>query len=66
MRERMEILTKFWAANGYGSPYMLHIIYIAKFLFRRPRPLIVTSTSPGVGGSLHISSCGTSRSSTRS
>ena len=49
MRERMEILTKFWAANGYGSPYMLHIIYIGEV----PLPvvvlglLIVTSTSPG-------------------
>ncbi len=58
MRERMEILTKFWAANGYGSPYMLHMIYIAKFLFLSSLLglLIVTSTSPGVGGFLHVSS----------
>ena len=31
--ERMRILALHWAENGYGSPRMVHTIYVAKLLF---------------------------------
>ena len=33
LMERMRVLAQHWAANGYGSPRMVHTIYIAKLLF---------------------------------
>jgi len=41
--ERIRVLSRFWSENGFGSPTMLHVIYIAK--------LVVLST---IGGLLII------------
>ena len=30
---RMRILTTDWVDNGFGSPRMVHVIYIAKLIF---------------------------------
>jgi hypothetical protein len=51
LMERLQILTTFWAENGYGSPYMLHAIYVAKFLLISTLGglLVVTLTSPHIG-----------------
>ena len=56
--ERMRTLTTFWAENGYGSPTMLHLIYMAKFVLLSSLGglLVVTLTSPGVGSILDVGS----------
>ena len=33
LMERMRILALNWAENGFGSPHMIHVIYIAKLVF---------------------------------
>ena len=33
LMERMRILTIDWVDNGFGSPRMVHTIYIAKLVF---------------------------------
>ena len=33
LMERMQVLALFWVENGYGSPRMIHTIYVAKLLF---------------------------------
>ncbi|GAB2977488.1 DUF3556 domain-containing protein [Nocardioides montaniterrae] len=57
LNERMRLLTTFWAENGFGSPYMLHAIYIAKFLLMSSLGglLVVTLTSPHIGSILDVS-----------
>ena len=54
--ERMRTLTTFWAENGFGSPFMLHTIYVIKFLLMSTIGglLLVTLTSPGVGSILDV------------
>ena len=31
--ERIRILSRYWAENGFGSPKIFHVIYIVKLLF---------------------------------
>src|SRR5262245_40269505 len=31
--ERIKVLSRYWAENGFGSPRIFHVIYIAKLLF---------------------------------
>lgn len=33
LRDRMRLLALNWAENGFGSPYMVHTIYIVKLIF---------------------------------
>ena len=33
LMERMRILATHWVENGFGSPRMMHAIYIAKLVF---------------------------------
>ncbi|MBV8927644.1 MAG: DUF3556 domain-containing protein, partial [Mycobacteriaceae bacterium] len=33
LMERVQFLTRHWAENGFGSPRMVHAIYIAKLVF---------------------------------
>lgn len=49
--ERMKVLTRFWAENGYGSPLLLHTIYLAKFVLMSSigGMLIITLTTPHIG-----------------
>lgn len=56
LTERMKVLTTFWAEHGYGSPLMLHTIYIAKFVLLSTIGglLVVTLTSPNVGSILDV------------
>ncbi|TNM49510.1 DUF3556 domain-containing protein [Nocardioides albidus] len=55
--ERTRVLTTFWAENGFGSAYKLHLVYIMKFVFMSTIGglLIVTLTSPDIGSILDVS-----------
>ena len=66
LMERMRILAADWADNGFGSPKMVHTIYIAKlvFLYVLGGILVATLTS-GLRRSFMFRSGGTSPSSTR-
>jgi hypothetical protein len=54
--ERMRTLTTFWAENGFGSPYVLHTLYVLKFFVMSSIGglLIITLTSPHIGGILDV------------
>lgn len=56
--ERTQVLTTFWAENGFGSPYKLHLIYVLKLVIISTIGglLVATLTSPGVGSIFDVSS----------
>jgi len=46
LMERMRILALNWAENGFGSPKMVHTVYIAKLvLFYALGAIVVASTT---------------------
>ena len=66
LMERMRILALNWAENGFGSPKMVHTVYIAKLVFFYALGGVVVATRPrGCPRSGMSPSGGTSRSSTR-
>ncbi|WP_181807341.1 DUF3556 domain-containing protein [Streptomyces shenzhenensis] len=49
--ERVKVMTGFWAGNGFGSPWVLHLIYIAKLVgFSAVGGLLVVTATSDVGG----------------
>ena len=56
LMERMRILALNWAENGFGSPRMVHTIYIAKlvFFYALGGVLVATLTS-GLPAFWHVS-----------
>ena len=66
LMERMRILATDWAENGFGSPQMIHTIYMLKLVvfFALGGITIATATS-GLPAFWHVANGGTSRSSTR-
>jgi hypothetical protein len=56
LMERVRILATSWAEGGFGSPKMIHTIYIVKllFFFILGGIVIATATSPGVPAFWHV------------
>ena len=44
LMERMRILALNWAENGFGSPKMVHTVYIVKLVFFYALGAVVTAT----------------------
>ena len=67
LMERMRILATDWVDNGFGSPQMVHTIYIAKLVvfFYALGGILVATVTSGPSASCMFRSGGTSRSSTR-
>ncbi|MEN4401354.1 DUF3556 domain-containing protein [Mycolicibacterium senegalense] len=56
LRQRMRILALNWAENGFGSPYMVHTIYIAKLIFFYALGGVVVATvTSGLPAFWHVS-----------
>ena len=65
--ERIRVLATHWAEYGFGTPKMVHTIYVAKLLllYVFGGVLVATSTS-GLGPFWHVRTGGPTRSSTKS
>ena len=64
--ERIRILSRYWAENGFGSPKIFHVIYIVKLLFFYIAGGYLVGTLTSGFHPLHRAGCGPSRWSTRS
>ncbi|MFC6010841.1 DUF3556 domain-containing protein [Nocardia lasii] len=53
--DRIELLTGFWAENGFGSPRVLHLIYLVKlFVFSLGGGILVATLTSDVGSPLDV------------
>jgi hypothetical protein len=48
--ERIRACAEDWALNGFGTPYFVYLLYVAKILLYAVGGLLVISLTPGVGG----------------
>ncbi len=56
LMERMRILTVNWAENGFGSPRMVHTVYIAKLvLFYALGGVLIATLTSGLPAFWHVS-----------
>ena len=56
LMERMRILVLNWAENGFGSPRMVHTVYIAKLLFFYALGgILVATLTSGLPAFWHVS-----------
>src|ERR1700736_3884968 len=55
LMERMRILATDWVDNGFGSPRMVHTIYIAKLVFFYALGAILVATMTSGLATLHVS-----------
>src|SRR5271165_485988 len=56
LMERMRILALNWAENGFGSPRMIHVIYIAKLvLFYALGAIVAATLTSGLPAFWHVS-----------
>ncbi|MEU6777055.1 DUF3556 domain-containing protein [Streptomyces sp. NPDC046759] len=53
--ERVKVLSAFWAQNGFGSPRVLHLLYILKLVgLSTIGGLLVVTTTSDIGGLLDV------------
>ena len=56
LRERLRILSTNWVEHGFGSPYMVHTIYILKLIFFYTLGAAVVATvTSGLPAFWHVS-----------
>jgi uncharacterized membrane protein YkgB len=56
LRERLRILSTNWAEHGFGSPYMVHSIYILKLIFFYALGAVIVATvTSGLPAFWHVS-----------
>ena len=49
--ERIKACAQDWALNGFGTPYFVYLLYIAKLiLYAGGGLLLISATTPGLGG----------------
>ncbi len=48
--ERIKPLAQDWAINGFGTPYVIYLLYIVKLVVFSVGAALVISTTPGLGG----------------
>jgi hypothetical protein len=49
--ERIKVLAQDWALNGFGTPYFVYLLYIAKLIvYAGGGLLLISATTPGLGG----------------
>jgi len=47
---RLKPLVQDWGVNGFGTPYVVYLLYIVKLVVYSLGALLVISTTPGLGG----------------
>ncbi|MDT5219647.1 MAG: hypothetical protein QOF15_1752, partial [Mycobacterium sp.] len=52
--ERLKVVTRHWAENGFGTPYAVYVLYLLKIGLYVAAPAAIISLTPGLGGLSHI------------
>jgi hypothetical protein len=52
--ERLQIVTRHWAENGFGTPYAVYLLYLMKIGLYVAAPAAIISSTPGLGGLAQI------------
>lgn len=51
---RLQVVTRHWAENGFGTPYAVYLLYLIKIALYVVAPAAIISLTPGLGGLTHI------------
>lgn len=51
---RLQVVTRHWAENGFGTPYAVYLLYLMKIGLYVAAPAAIISLTPGLGGLSHI------------
>ena len=51
---RLQVVTRHWAENGFGTPYAVYLLYLIKIGLYVAAPAAIISLTPGLGGLSHI------------
>ncbi len=51
---RLQIVTRHWAENGFGTPYAVYLLYLFKIALYVAAPAAIIGLTPGLGGLSHI------------
>ncbi|MDP7702487.1 DUF3556 domain-containing protein [Mycobacterium sp. TY815] len=51
---RLQVVTRHWAENGFGTPYAVYLLYLIKIGLYVAVPAAIISLTPGLGGLSHI------------
>lgn len=51
---RLQVVTRHWAENGFGTPYAVYLLYLLKIGLYVAAPAAIISLTPGLGGLGHI------------
>ena len=52
--ERLKVVTRHWAENGFGTPYAVYLLYLMKIGLYVAIPAVIIALTPGLGGLSHI------------
>lgn len=48
--QRLQVMTRHWTDNGFGTPYAVYLLYVAKIALYLAGAATVISLTPGLGG----------------
>lgn len=51
---RLQVVTRHWAENGFGTPYAVYLLYLIKIGLYVAAPAAIIALTPGLGGLSHI------------
>lgn len=51
---RLQVVTRHWAENGFGTPYAVYLLYLIKIGLYIAAPAAIIALTPGLGGLSHI------------
>src|SRR5205809_5139500 len=52
--QRMKPIARDWALNGFGTPYVVYLLYVVKLVIFVGGAILLVSTTQGVGGFSHV------------
>ncbi|MGB3486340.1 MAG: DUF3556 domain-containing protein [Mycobacterium sp.] len=54
--QRIQVMTRHWTENGFGTPYAVYLLYVVKIAAYLAGAAVVISLTPGLGGLTDIDS----------
>src|SRR5215208_175735 len=55
-RQRLQVMTRHWVDNGFGTPSAIFVLYMLKIAMYVVAGAVLISLTPGLGGLTHIAS----------
>jgi hypothetical protein len=51
---KLQVVTRHWVDHGFGTPYVIYLLYLIKIAMYIAAPAVIISLTPGLGGLGHI------------